>query len=135
MCIPQGEEALRRLAWCYLGQGSSLDRGPRTALKTAAGPGMSYTFYMLVKMQSKPSQKQDIIAANHDPRAPPQPCHGTSGQVMQQTSLRILLIKSGIAGMPLETRGSDPIGKGPTEGFGSAPFGRLSLNPQLKGTA
>lgn len=37
--------------------------------------------------------------------------------------------------MLLETRGSDPIGKGPTEGFGSAPLGRLSLNPQLKGTA
>lgn len=54
---------------------------------------------------------------------------------MQQTSLRILLIKYGIAGMLLEMRGSDPIGEGPTEGFGSAPLGRLSLNPQLKGTA
>lgn len=88
-------------------------------------------------MQSKPSQKQDIIAANHDPRAPPKTMPWyiwvKTGQVMQQTSLRILLIKSGM--ILLETRGSDPIGKGPTEGFGSAPLGRLSLNPQLKGTA
>ncbi len=40
--------------------------------------------------------------------------------------------------MLLEMRGSDLIGKGPTKGpedLGSAPFGRLSPNPKLKGTA
>ncbi len=91
-------------------------------------------------MQSKPSQKQDIIAANHDPHAPTMPWYiwAKTGQLMQQTSLRLLLIKSGIAGMLLEMRGSYPIGKGPTkglEGLGSVPLGRLSPNPQLKGTA
>lgn len=53
---------------------------------------------------------------------------------MKQTSLGLLLIKSGIAGTLLEMRGSDPIDKG-TEGLRSAPLGRLSPNPQLKGTA
>lgn len=57
---------------------------------------------------------------------------------MQQTSLRLLLIKSGIAGMLQEKRGSNPIGKSPTKGLKGlvpAPLGRLSLNLPLKGTA
>lgn len=54
----------------YSGQGACLNLGPLTAPQTSARLGMFYLFYVLVKMRSKPSQKQDIIAANHDPFPP-----------------------------------------------------------------